>query len=98
MANWKNTNINLGEVKENISKTIVFESTEDLEKIINLTSSCGCSTPTLEEKRKISVKFNTGVIPVHLHSIGFYVRTLKITITYENQTSDILKFTAKIIK
>lgn len=98
MANWKNININLGEVKENVSKLIIFESTEDLEKIINMTSSCGCSTPTLDGKRKIIVKFNTGTIPIHLHSIGFYVKNLKITVTYENQKSDILKFTVKIIK
>lgn len=95
---WKSKHINLGSIKEGFIKTIIFEAEEDLENITTMHSSCGCSTPTLDGKRKIVIKFSPGYVPVHLYNIGYYTKTPTVTINYQDGQSDVLSFTAKIIK
>jgi hypothetical protein len=97
MSTWGNKSINLGTIKENVKKIIIFEALNELNNIHSMSSSCGCSTPK-QDGNKIVVSYTPGTIPFHLISQGFYNTTKTITITYKDGTTDILSFKAKITK
>lgn len=97
--NWKNKEINLGDIKEGIVKKIIFESEEDLTGLINtLKSPCGCANPSFESPNKIVIKYNPGYIPVHLFGVGHSYISNSITVTYNNGDVDYLNFSGKIKK
>lgn len=99
MSNWRETKINIGEVKEGTIINVTFNSKESLKNIKSITSSCGCSVPTYSSKTKIlDVVYTPKSIPKHLVKQGFYKATKYITIVYEDEQKDILSFTSKITK
>jgi hypothetical protein len=74
---------------------IVFVPDEELPEIDNMTSSCGCSIPRLEDG-KIKVKYTPASIPFHLAYQGEYRTTKNITVNFKNKTTNTLSFTAII--
>lgn len=97
--NWITKHIDLGDIKVGKKQTIIFSSTKELDNIINLESSCGCSTPSYsKENKQMVVIFTPGGIPKHLKSVGVYTTTKSITITYSDGSSEVLSFKARISK
>lgn len=95
--NWVNTNVNLGNVKENSFHVFNFLSTKDLE-IKNIIVSCSSCTKLKGYKnKKLTVKYTAGKIPYHLTDKKQYV-SKTITITYKDETTDVLTFNAVIRK
>lgn len=95
--NWKSTTLNLGTIQAGKKQTVVFEADQDLKNVANMTSSCGCSSPKINGN-KVIVTYTPGQVPRHLQSVGFYLSTNKVTITYNDRSQDILRFKAKVIK
>ncbi len=97
--NWITKQINLGDIKVGKKQTIIFSSTKQLDNIISLDSSCGCSTPSYnKEQQQLIVIYTPGSIPKHLKSVGVYTTTKTITITYEGGGSEVLSFKARVSK
>jgi len=91
MNNWKTKHKNVGTINVGQRQIIKFHATKELAKIINLSSSCGCSKPNYDKKtRTLNVSYNPGSVPKHLKAQGWYNTTKKITITYNDGTQDIL--------
>ena len=95
--NFKQNNINLGELKVGVTKSITFNPKEELKDIDNMTSSCGCSIPRIENG-KIVVTYTPGSIPIHLQYLGQYKTNKTITINYKDGSSEMLGFSATIKK
>ena len=95
--NFKQSNINLGDLRVGITKSITFHPKEELKDIDNMTSSCGCSIPKIENG-KIVVTYTPGSIPIHLQYLGQYKTNKTITINYKDGSSEMLSFTATIKK
>lgn len=104
---WEKSDQNIGNVFENTSHEITFKMKGD--KTIGknaidaykITTSCGCSDATWNEKTKIlKVSYRAGEVPVHLSSKGqtAVTSTKYITITYSDDTIEKLSFTATINK
>lgn len=95
--NFKQTHINLGDLKVGKTKNIIFypEEKETLEEIVSMSSSCGCSTPKIEND-KIIVTYTPGSVPLHLQHLGQYETKKTITINYKYGSSEILSFSAII--
>lgn len=74
---------------------IEFIPDGEIPEIAFMSSSCGCSKPRLEDN-KIIATFTPGSIPMHLKQYGMYKTTKKITITYKDNSQDLLSFTAII--
>lgn len=102
MMEWESKNIDLGTVREKITKEIIFKiKGEVTKKISNLDSSCGCSLPKWdEEKGELKVIYTPGSVPKHLldKEQEFYKSSKSIYIKYEDDTNDVLTFTAKVTK
>ena len=95
--NFKQNNINLGELKVGVTKSITFHPKEELKDIDNMTSSCGCSIPKIKNGN-IVVSFTPGSIPIHLQYLGQYKTNKTITINYKDGSSETLSFRATIKK
>jgi hypothetical protein len=97
--NFKQNYLDLGELKVGVTKDIIFypKEKETLEEIVSISSSCGCSTPKVENDR-IIVSYTPGSIPIHLQHSGQYKTTKIITINYKYGSSETLSFTATIKK
>jgi hypothetical protein len=96
--NWEKTLINLGTIKQGTTVPLVFKALKKL-SITQLKPGCGSCTfvkafnpDTLE----LGVTFKVGSIPIHLRKQGYYNTRKSITVTYEDGTSEILSFTARI--
>lgn len=95
--NFKQNNINLGELKVGVTKSITFHPKEELKDIDNMTSSCGCSIPKIKNGN-IVVSFTPGSIPIHLQFSGQYKTNKSITLNYKDGSSEMLGFSATIKK
>lgn len=100
---WEIKNIDLGTIKQKAGQEIIFKvkEGEEIKRISNLDSSCGCSTPRWDEKNKqLKVSYIPGAVPIHLIKEGkkSYKSSKMIYVKYEDGTSDVLNFTAKVIK
>lgn len=99
MSNWKTNKKNVGTVTVGQRQIIKFYANKELPKIVNLSSSCGCSKPNYDKKTKVlNVSYNPGSIPKHLKSQGWYNTTKTITITFVDGTKDVLSFSARVNK
>jgi len=105
MINWERTDKELGNVFENTSHEIIFKMTGDKTIARNaigaykITTSCGCSDAVWNEATKtLQVDFRAGEVPVHLRTQGQrgFTSTKYITITYSDDTTEKLSFTATI--
>ena len=77
--NWKQLELDLGEVKKKTQVSVIFEATDDIKPIAGIKASCGCTTPIYDlEKKILSVAFRAGAIPFHLRKQGFYLANKKI--------------------
>lgn len=95
--NWKETTIDLGEVKKKSLISVEFIGRKLIKEIVGIRASCGCTTPIYDEdEKKLKVSFKTGVIPFHLRKQGFYLANKKITITYQDGTFEELFIKAKV--
>ena len=95
--NFKQNHITLNDLKVGVTKNITFHPKEKLKDIDNMTSSCGCSIPKIENG-KIVVTYTPGSIPIHLQYLGQYKTNKTITINYKDGSSEMLSFTATIKK
>lgn len=95
--NFKQNNINLGDLRVGITKSITFYPKEELKDINTMSSSCGCSIPRIENGN-IVVTYTPGSIPIHLQYLGQYKTSKTITIKYKDGSSETLSFTATIKK
>jgi len=95
--NWEQIKINIGEQRVGKKKVITFKPLGELKEIASMVSSCGCSTPK-QVGNNIEVSYTPGSIPYHLVQQGFYTTTKKITITYKDNSKDVLSFTATVKK
>lgn len=95
--NFKQNYLDLGELRAGVIKTITFYPKEELKDIDNMTSSCGCSIPRIENG-KIVVSFTPGSIPIHLQFSGQYKTNKSITLNYKDGSSEMLGFSAIIKK
>lgn len=90
------TNINLGRVKQNKKINVIFDI-EDIDQIVNLESSCGCSTPKKDIKNgKIKVAYKPASVPLHLESQGYYLTSKNIKVTYSTGKEVKLTFSAEV--
>jgi hypothetical protein len=95
--NFKKNDIILNDLKVGVTKDIIFYPKEELKDIDNMTLSCGCSIPRIENG-KIVVTYTPGSIPIHLQYLGQYKTNKTITINYKDGSSEMLSFTATIKK
>lgn len=91
--NWKTKHINLGVIKAHLKKEIIFVPEGNINDIVSMTSSCGCSVPKKIDG-KVVVVYTPTSVPFHLQSKGEYKTTKNITVNYKDGTKDILSFTA----
>jgi hypothetical protein len=94
---WKKTKIELGRIMQGKLKTIIFIPVGIIPLIKKITSSCGCSTPSLKNNM-IIVNYVPEYVPSHLLHIGFYTTRKTITIIYQDDSIDTLSFIATVIK
>jgi len=97
---WEKNHIDLGTIKERTSVTINYIYKGD-KKITEVIPSCpGCTTANYKvATNKVEVIYNPGKLPKHLAGTFYHVTIKKtITIKYEDDTSDTLSFSGKIIK
>lgn len=97
---WKETYINLGEVPERSKTKFQFLIKEDLDKnapkIKYIKPTCGC-TSLKTSKEGVAGVFSSGTIPRHLHSSTQKV-TKRLEVFYEDGTTELLSFTATLVK
>jgi hypothetical protein len=99
---WNNTKIELEIVETNPIKA-VFEYAGD-KKVKEVKKSCSCTSSTWIEPTKLQLTANTtlvkDVVPKRLYEQGkdFYEKVLTAEVVYEDNTSEMLKVEAKIIK
>ena len=91
MNNWKNYTTNLGNVKQNTSRTFTFESTKSLE-ISRVQPGCASCTKFIDYKNNIlTLKYDAPMYPIHLGN-NEQVINKEVTVYYEDGTQDKLKF------
>lgn len=67
MEYWETKVIDLGEVLEDTSVDVVFNTTKDCPILKRVKPGCGCTTTKFDEiTGKLKVKLNLGKIPFHL--------------------------------
>lgn len=96
---WVNKNIYSGEVKARNTLRFSFKATSPL-LIKRIRPSCGECTFVKKfnnETLELPVVFKYGKIPVHLRRLREINTTKTITITYEDNTEDVLSFMVKIL-
>jgi len=94
MKNWKKKVIDAGSIIEGSKKDVTFNATETIPVITHLQSSCGCTTPEYDETLKVlRVTYSAGKVPVHLRqSTKKSIVSQSITVTYADESKDILSF------
>lgn len=86
------------EVKEGKSMKVRFD-VKDIEEIVTLESTCGCSTPRKDYKNsQIVVIFRAGKIPIHLKGEGMYSSSSQVIVTRKSGEKEIFRIKAKITK
>ena len=99
MSKFKESLIDLGEVKEREYINVEFESTDDISEDINFyTGYCGgCIDIEKYENNKLYVKLYTGIIPLHLE-VNRHEIYKSFDVVYKDETSESLTIKATIIK
>ena len=96
MQHWKSKIKNLGTITVGKTQRVVYQSLTSLE-VKNISSSCGCTSPTYDAgKKELVVKYTPNPIPVHLRTLGFYNSVKTITVYYKDGTRDVLTLKAKV--
>ena len=91
MNNWKNYTVNIGNVKQNTSIDVKFESTRYLD-IQHISPKCGSCTKFIDYKDNIlTFKYTAPSFPIHLNTKETIINK-GATIYYEDGTSEELKF------
>lgn len=85
----------IGQVKAGTTTSTFFEKLPDMPKVISVTTSCGCTVDKWSDLF-LEVKFTAKAVPLHLKKIGYYEVTQTVTISYDTEEKDILRFTAKV--
>ncbi len=93
---WKQTKINTRGIV-GIKQKIIFIPLEELKDVAYMKSSCGCGIPKIVDGN-VEVTYTPGAIPSHLSTQGFYKSTNKVTITYHDNSQDILSFTVLVTR
>lgn len=93
MSNWKETIVNIGTVKPNSRKLIVFESLKKLD-ITSIQPCCSSCTKVVSYKENLlTVSYKANEIPFHLRGITNNLVIDKcINIYYSNGEHELLKF------
>ena len=95
--NWKNYNINIGQVKEDSSVTFEFESNKTLD-IKKIEPGCaGCTVIGGYKDNKLKVTFKSGKIPYHITTKSQSV-IKTIFVYYNSGETEILRYNAIIIR
>lgn len=97
MGQFKESFKELGEVKANSKKTIIYEGIGELSKIRRITTSCECAKP-MQIGNNIKVVFKAGVFPRHLVGRNSYETMKQFVVYYVDGTKEVLSFKAKITK
>jgi hypothetical protein len=99
--NWQRNTIALGDVRENAIREFKYISTEPL-PIKDIKPGCGNCTFVKgynSQSGELLVTYKSTSIPIHLRTNpGFHEVRKVITIVYQDDTSERLFFTAKVIK
>ena len=91
MNNWKNYTVNIGNVKQNTSVDVKFESNGHLD-IQHISPKCGSCTKFLDYKDNIlTFKYIASSFPIHLNTKETIINK-GATIYYEDGSSEELKF------
>ena len=93
--NWDKETYDLKRIKEKTSHQIAFKYLGDKE-IDTATSSCGCSTPTIEGN-VVRVIYTSGEVPKHIIKEGKneYETTKSIKVKFKDtEEFTVLRFTA----
>ena len=97
---WIEKNINLGSIKEKSTVEMRFEYIGS-EPIKEVKPSCpGCTTAHYNpDMKELIVEYRPGKLPKHLNGTFYHVTVQKtITIIYEDDSTEVLSFSGKIIK
>ena len=91
MNNWKNYTVNIGNVKQNTSVDVKFESTRYLD-IQHISPKCGSCTKFIDYKDNIlTFKYTASSFPIHLNTRETVINK-GATIYYTDGSSEELKF------
>jgi hypothetical protein len=98
---WKDTIVDIGEVKENSKTYLSFTAEEETPEIKEIVTSCGCSKVKLHRakgllKTELHVTLKHSRLPNHLPVSQNITRT--VTLHYKNRTFDKIVITGKIVK
>lgn len=95
---WEKTEVNLGNIKEGSINKFTYLLINP-KKISRVSPGCSGCTKVKLENNVLKVTYKASRIPVHIRkSQNFQYVTKYITVFYEDNTNDILKFRAKINK
>jgi len=97
---WIGTHINLGTIKEKSTVDMTFHYEGPI-GIKEVKPSCpGCTTAKYNESTKeLHVTYNPGKLPKHLAGTFYHVTIQKtIQIIYEDDSTEVLSFSGKVIK
>ena len=82
------------EVRQGSKTTIVF-NVDNVEDIISLTSSCGCTSPDIVDG-KVKVEYKAAKVPTHLKHQGYSLVSQYIYIKYRTLSAETLTINIKI--
>lgn len=95
--NWEKELIHIGNVKVGSKTKFHFTSTKELE-IKTITPGCGgCTKIEGYKNNNLNVVFKADAIPYHLNKSIIVIRKI-ITVTYADDTKEVLTFTATVMK
>ena len=97
MSKFKETIIELGNVKTNTRKKIFFTFNGNVGTIKRVAASCSCTTPKVK-KDGVEVIFNSGAFPKQLLGRDYYETMKQVIVYFENGEKEVLTFKAKIVK
>lgn len=99
--NWESSTINLGKIKQRSKTNFVFKAIRDLDiKFITVgCQRCTFVQPYDKDKRELRGYYKSETIPKQLSINPGYQQIRKpITITYADGQTEIISYTAQVIK
>jgi hypothetical protein len=97
MSHWINPEIDLGIIKANSPKKIMFQASETIPKIKSIVPYCGCTTVNYNFKnRQLFITYSNSSIPPQV--VGSQEVIKKISVIYEDDTEDLLLIKATKIR
>lgn len=99
MSRFKEQEIDLGVIRSGSNVLFNFETIGDIDDyILAVTPGCGGCTDILGyDGRFMKVRFRSGSFPVHIMD-NFYFVNKTISVDYKDDSSEVLRYRAKIIK